>query len=258
MLVEQQLFETRDKVAEAIQVLQELEPPEGYYLADSGGKDSDVILELARMSGVKFDDHHNLTTIDPPPEVIYHIREHHKETKIERPEVPFLQRMKNKGAPSRQVRWCCSEYKERGGDGRFVITGVRSAESSKRAGRKMVEVCYRGGGKRYLNIIKHWSDEDVWEFHKEYNVPYCKLYDEGWQRIGCLFCPLASKTRLVEVERFPRYRVLFENAFIELYENKKAKKHTSVDRWKDGKDMFNWWISENRTSEDPDQLVLFE
>lgn len=35
-------------------------------IAYSGGKDSDVILELARMSGVKFRAIYKNTTIDPP------------------------------------------------------------------------------------------------------------------------------------------------------------------------------------------------
>ena len=64
-----------DKVQIAIERLRFYEPEEGYYLAYSGGKDSDAILELAKMAGVKFDAHHNLTTIDPP-ELVYHVRKH--------------------------------------------------------------------------------------------------------------------------------------------------------------------------------------
>lgn len=100
MLIEQQLFEKRDKVQEAIKTLQELEPKEGYYVADSGGKDSDVIYALVHMAGVKADYHHGLTTIDPP-DVIYHMREFHKDTVIERPEIPLLQKLIKKGYPTR-------------------------------------------------------------------------------------------------------------------------------------------------------------
>ena len=259
MLVENQLFEKRDKVAEAIQIIKDLEPDEGYYVADSGGKDSDIIYALVHMAGVKADYHHNLTTIDPP-DVIYHMRKNHPETQIDRPEIPFLQRMIKRGFPQRQRRWCCEEYKERGGSGRFVVTGIRSAESHKRAGRKMVEFCYKDtAGKRYLNIIKSWTDQDVWEFHEKYAIPYCKLYDEGWKRIGCLFCPMAGKRRLIEAERFPKYRKLFEKAFEKMYQDKKEKGLTSCDRWKDGKEMFEWWINEDRKGqESPDQTVMFE
>ena len=33
-------------------------------------------------------------------------------------------------------------------------------------------------------------DEDVWEFIHAYNIPYCKLYDTGCTRLGCVGCPM--------------------------------------------------------------------
>lgn len=60
------LFGTTDKVADAIKLLQKHEPPEGYFLCFSGGKDSVVIYDLAVKSGVKFDAYHNITTVEPP------------------------------------------------------------------------------------------------------------------------------------------------------------------------------------------------
>jgi phosphoadenosine phosphosulfate reductase len=256
MLVEKQLFEVRDKVQEAIDILKEFEPKEGYFLADSGGKDSDVILELARMSGVKFDAHHNLTTIDPP-DVIYHIREHHKETVIDRPKIPLLQQLVKSGYPTRQARWCCALYKEKGGAGRFIITGIRSQESVKRAGRKMIEFCYKDTGRRYLNIIKNWTEDEVWEFHREYSVPYCKLYDEGWKRIGCLMCPNAGKERVEHARKYPKYAGNFLRAFERRYEYAKERELTSATRFSSGKEMFDFWLHEEK-QEDDDQTILFE
>ena len=55
-----------NKVDVAINRLQTFEPPEGYYLAFSGGKDSQCIYHLAKMAGVKFDAHYSVTTVDPP------------------------------------------------------------------------------------------------------------------------------------------------------------------------------------------------
>lgn len=40
-----------DKVEIAIQRLKSFEPPEGYYLAFSGGKDSQCIYHLCKMGG---------------------------------------------------------------------------------------------------------------------------------------------------------------------------------------------------------------
>ena len=258
MLVEETLFGVVDKVKEAISVLKDLEPEEGYYLADSGGKDSTVILALARMSGVKYDSHYNVTTIDPP-ELVYFLREHHKETIFERPEKPLLGKMVEKGVyPSRMMRWCCDIYKERGGSGRLIMTGVRAAESSKRSKRRLVETCFKDGSRRYLNIIITWTDAEVWEFIKGNNIPYCSLYDEGFERLGCLMCPMAKgSNRKKEAERYPAYVKMFIKAFEKLYADKKEK-GKSVKRWKNGKEMFWWWMDDNRKAEDPDQTIMFE
>lgn len=73
-----------DRVEVAIKRLQTFEPPEGYYLAFSGGKDSVVIKALADMAGVKYDAHYNVTSVDPP-ELIQFVREHHTDVKWEFP-----------------------------------------------------------------------------------------------------------------------------------------------------------------------------
>ena len=43
-------------------------PPEGYYVAFSGGKDSTVMFDLVKRAKVKYDAHYNFTTVDPPAE----------------------------------------------------------------------------------------------------------------------------------------------------------------------------------------------
>lgn len=86
-MIERDLFgQKHDKVETAIKRFKTFEPAEGYYLADSGGKDSTVVRALAQMAGVRFDSHYNATTIDPPALVRF-IREKHPETIFERPEL---------------------------------------------------------------------------------------------------------------------------------------------------------------------------
>lgn len=103
------------KMYEAIQRLQAFEPDDGYYLAYSGGKDSDCILILAELAGVKFEAVHNLTTVDAP-ETVRYVQANSK-VRISRPETPMFQLIVQKGIPpTRRIRYCCSELKERGGD----------------------------------------------------------------------------------------------------------------------------------------------
>ena len=242
MLIENTLFGVRDKVKVAIERLKSFEPSEGYYLAFSGGKDSIVIKKLADMAEVKYDAHYNLTTIDPP-ELVYFIRKFHSDVIVDKPKRPFLIELVKRGFPRRLSRWCCEVYKERGGIGRFVITGVRRAESYNRSNRRMVENCYKKSlHKKFLNVIIDWEDDDVWEFIRKFELPYCKLYDEGWKRIGCLFCPFATSHKLEEIKKYPKYVKAFIRAFEKLYQNRKAKGAKRVNRWKNGVEMFWWWI----------------
>jgi phosphoadenosine phosphosulfate reductase len=137
------------KIELAIQRLRTFEPPDGYYLAFSGGKDSQCVYHLCVMAGVKFDAHYARTSVDPP-ELIYFIREHY-------PDVEFTCQHYSDGKPehyfrdgrpkpitmwsliadhtlppTRKVRYCCASLKEPGGVSRVVVTGVRWAESNNR------------------------------------------------------------------------------------------------------------------------------
>lgn len=132
-LVEYDLFgQKRDKVQTAIDRLRAFEPTEGYYVADSGGKDSTCVVKLCEMAGVKFDAHYNATTIDPP-QLVRFIRQHHPETEIEKPEYTMRELIvKKQMPPTRLMRYCCQHLKELHGQGRVVVTGVRWAESGNR------------------------------------------------------------------------------------------------------------------------------
>jgi len=142
-----------EKIKISIERIKEFEPPEGYYLAFSGGKDSQVIYELAKMANVKFDAHFNFTTVDPP-ELLRFIRTNYPDVKWNRPEKTMWQLIQQKMyPPTRIVRYCCESLKERGGKGRFLLTGIRKQESNKRRKRRMVEVCYKDKTKQESAVL---------------------------------------------------------------------------------------------------------
>lgn len=192
MLIENTLFGVRDKVQTAIDRIKEFCPPEGYYVAFSGGKDSTVVLDLVKRAGVKYDAHYNRTTVDPP-ELVRFIREQYPDVEERKPEMNMWQLIpKKRMPPTRTVRYCCQYLKEGGGAGRTVITGVRWAESTKRSKRRMVEVCNKNASKIHLHPIIDWSEYDVWTYIRSNNLPYCSLYDKGYKRLGCIGCPLGG------------------------------------------------------------------
>jgi len=259
-LVKQAVWgESRDIVQIAIERIRTFEPPEGYYVATSYGKDSVVIMDLVERSGVKYDAHFNLTSVDPP-ELIKFARQHKGNVQWHLPEKNMWQIIEeNHALPLRRVRFCCRLLKEIGGDDRLVITGVRAAESPRRQKRKMVESCIKSRTKRYLHPIIDWSDSDIWQYIKTNNIPYCPLYDEGFKRIGCIGCPMADRAE--QFKRWPGFERLWRRAAdrIVAYRKecgwKRGGKHRVFDA---GEEMFAWWMEENRKATGEDQCVLFE
>jgi phosphoadenosine phosphosulfate reductase len=278
-LVENTLFGERDKVKTAIERLRVFEPEEGYYLAFSGGKDSVVIKKLADLAGVKYDAHYSLTTVDPPELVIF-IKSAHPDVIIDKPDETMWELIVRKRMPpTRIVRYCCDVLKERHGIGRIVVTGVRWAESTRRKtarglvnigspktgailnndnieSRRMVESCYQKQ-KTLLNPIVDWSDEEVWEFIEEYNVEYCRLYDEGFSRLGCIGCPMAgSEGMKKDFERWPMYKRSYIRAFQKMIEKRKADGLNT--EWETGEECMMWWMNEKTPEEAPMYQLLEE
>ena len=254
-----------DKVQEAISHIRALEPPEGYYVAFSGGKDSQCIYELCKIAGVKFEAHYNVTTVDPP-ELIYFIRENYPDVIFHRPKLTMWQLIPKKlMPPTRIVRYCCEYLKEHGGVGRFVITGVRWAESVKRKNnRALVELnAYTKhkimineltseaiefikqaeikSSKHILNPIINWTKQEVWDFIRQRNLKYCKLYDCGFNRLGCIGCPMSGPMGMeFEFARYPK----FEQAYIRAFERmiKERKKRGLETKWLTGEEVMEWWM----------------
>lgn len=129
----------KTKLDLAIQRLKAFEPPEGYWVAFSGGKDSQCVYHLCQMAGVKFDAHYSVTSVDPP-EVVRFIRQEYPDVEFRFPRYSDGKRITmwnliplKMSPPTRTQRYCCEKMKESGGSGRVVVTGVRWAESARRA-----------------------------------------------------------------------------------------------------------------------------
>ncbi|WP_053983829.1 phosphoadenosine phosphosulfate reductase family protein [Niameybacter massiliensis] len=264
MLVEHTLFGEINKVDIAIKRLQEFEPQEGYLLAFSGGKDSQVVYHLAEMAGVKF--RAEVAPTPDPPELIRFRRKYYpdvierkcnvftkrqvKGTMEGRPKTIFNLISSKKQPPTRMQRYCCEELKENVGNvGDTVLVGVRWSESNNRKKLSMVSFWK---GKVMVRPIIDWTDEDVWEFLKKYKKPYCELYDQGFTRIGCIGCPLSSNQEK-ELEMYPKYKENYIRAF-----NRMIKNLDNNTTWQTGEDVMEWWIGKCKEKPLENQCSMFE
>ena len=198
---------------------------------------------------------HNLTTADPPDNVYYirrvfaALREEGVDCRIDVPRRSLWKIMRETLViPSRVMRVCCSELKERRmPDAPYIVTGVRWAESAVRRAKSGIAMVYNASappptaprytgleqaaaaagllttddastrrlfeqcqmrGVRVLNPIIDWSDGDVWSYLHSRGIEGNPLYKEGWTRIGCVGCPLAGR-RARELA-FARYPKLYK------------------------------------------------
>jgi phosphoadenosine phosphosulfate reductase len=273
----------------AIERLKAFEPEDGYYLCYSGGKDSDVIKILAHLAGVNFEAVHNLTTVDAP-ETVNYIRSQ-SDVRIDYPELSMWRLIEKKGMPpTRLIRYCCSELKERGGKGKVKITGVRWDESNNRK---------ENGG--LVKIIG--KPKTMQRFADENNVNYGLTkqnglilnYDDDASRRMVEHCYRTTSTMVnpvidwkdADVWQFLRHYDCRSNPLYECGFNRigcigciMARKHRKVEfelypkykenyirafdrmliarknagkptQWQSGKEVFSWWMQE-----DPNQITF--
>lgn len=248
----------------------------------SGGKDSDVMLELFRRSGIPFEVHNSHTTADAP-QTVRHIRKVFRGLELDgikcETELPTYKGKRTSMwklipeklmPPTRLVRYCCSVLKETGCANRYVATGVRWDESTYRANRgefekightkketekfstvmlmndnvssrRMTELCMQKN-KMVVNPIIDWTHSDIWDFIDSEHIETCELYHCGYDRVGCIGCPMTGKRMRREFEDFPEYKKLYIHAFERML--KERERRGKENTWKTGEDVFAWWIGD--------------
>lgn len=241
------------------------------------------MLELFRRSGVPFEVHNSHTTADAPQTVrhirkVFSVLELEGiKCEIEMPtymgdRTSMWKLIPQKlMPPTRIVRYCCSVLKETGCKNRYISTGVRWAESSSRktrgefekigdkkieaenfsevmlmndndARRRMTELCIMKH-KMVVNPIIDWTDSDIWNYLLSEHIQYNQLYDLGYERVGCIGCPMAGKKRLREFADFPQYKKMYIHAFERMLQEQKRRGKKS--KWKTADEVFLWWMEDD-------------
>jgi phosphoadenosine phosphosulfate reductase len=277
MLRVSQLDGVYDKPATAIARIKTMAPVAellygGYTVMVSGGKDSSVITDLAVRSGAKIKFETSWTGIEHP-ETVYFLRRERERLRSMGYSFEFVvprdrdgkqttmwKLIEKGGFPTRRSRFCCAALKEFNSGNKYVILGVRWAESPRRktrrrlheekgrysasfmtnsdndAGRRWSENCMRKN-ELVLNPVIEWTDEEVWEYIGERGLPYNPLYDRGYKRVGCIGCPMRGNRK--DFEDNPRYAALYKKSGAGYLRNKNLKGEKTMS----AEEYFSWWVS---------------
>lgn len=255
-----------EKITQSIELLRKgeklalkMQPDVGYYVGFSGGKDSQVLLELCRLAGVRYKAYHNVTTNDPPENIRF-IKENYPDVTFTIPPKSYFQLIEKKGLPTRLHRWCCELFKEKMGAGYTVLTGVRHEESRKRSQynpvarwsrkpdkREQLDLtqmetnhfeCVSGKDKIMIYPILSWTHDEVWEFIKSQQLPLNPCYTtEG--RVGCIYCPFApARSIMAYIQTHPKQHAALLHAIGRYLTNS-----CYGSNFQSPEDCFDWWLS---------------
>lgn len=184
----------RKKMLHSVELLQKAEKialnydaENGYYLAFSGGKDSQALFHMTQLAGVRFRGHMNLTSVDPP-EVIRFVKKNYPDVELLKPGKSIFQiAVEKQILPTMRVRWCCDEYKETAGAGKVTLIGIRKAESYRRAKRNEVEITNRKFSGNFDGLDEYRQEQRAKRARhksKEQGVNITNADEE--QTLGCI------------------------------------------------------------------------
>jgi len=223
----------------------------------SGGKDSTVVLELARRAGVTD---------------VFHV-----DTGMEFPETEefvaslgieqilhgnsFWDELKEYGLPQKDNRWCCERLKLepakrwRKGEPGITVQGNRWYESFSRSNLPAAIPNPYDPAQTNISPIRHWRALEVYLYIWWRNLPCNPLYEEGYERIGCWMCPAmleseAQRTR----ERYPDRAGRWDDYLRRWSKsNKKSREYIRLGlwRWKDIPPKMRELAKERGISVDP-------
>lgn len=238
-MISEELQRKIDGSIKLLRAVQKSRPNEIIEVAYSGGKDSDVILQLAKEAGINYEAIYKNTTIDQPGTI-----KHAKDmgATILQPKKTFRKLIEEKGFPGRFRRFCCSELKEyKVRD--VCIIGVRRDESRKRADMyKEPTGCKIYSKKERVSAIYpilEWTTKDVADFLQDRGIKCAPVYyDENGmfhaeRRLGCMCCPMKSKKK--RIEEFKKYKGMVRfyikagQKYIDTHECKLSKCQDAVE-----------------------------
>lgn len=222
-------------------------------VAFSGGKDSQCCYHLCKDAGIDFKAQYSITRFEPP-ELIAFIRKHYPDVTFRRAyKKSLVEDIAAHALPNRWTRWCCEAKHKKTPGFDICVIGVRWQESARRRMRWTM-FGHKKDGSAYVCPICDWTHSDVWEYLNGKGLQHCRLYDEGYKRIGCVCCPLSCSNNARDIERYPKFVNMLRLGFMKRIQRMDDKKETTrqlMEKYrKDPDRYFNNWLNHGYTESD--------
>ncbi len=232
----------------------------GFWGCAGAGPRSAVVRQLCKLAGVKVRWHFNESGLEPPEVADFVLAEIPDAVWEARPQGFLDAALDEVGVLKRRGCWCMREFKEWGGAGKVKLMGSRWAESLR--GRLLWETMrafdpgcslgYSRVASWVWNPVMRWTDADILEFVQRGTLAVCQLDAEGFERTGCIGCPMRGRAALTrDFVRWPAIAGAWRRAFERLWERKRGSSMTGAEgslvawpgipgihRWEE---LFEWW-----------------
>ena len=232
------------------------------YVSFSGGKDSLVVLDLAKAALKKREfKAFFLNTGIEFPETVEFARNFCREMKVPLEEMSsgsaFWQHVEKFGPPAKDFRWCCKvcklasvgdleirkgtcslpENETSNAVAYLTIDGKRKHESFSRARIAASETNPFVPAQLNIFPIRDWHALEVWLYIHWRGLSYNPLYDLGFERVGCWLCPSALAAEYARVKELHPEMHARWNAFLREWAKARGLSERFIEhgfwRWKE-------------------------
>ena len=99
-------------------------------------------------------------------------------------------------------------YERKSGLKPFI--GTMAVDSHLRKQQYFRNSCNTFEGKVNSRPLSIWTEADIWEYIRQFNLPYSKIYDMGYKNTGCVFCMFGVHRETTDMFNKNKFQLLKE------------------------------------------------
>ena len=113
---------------------------------------------------------------------------------------------------------------------------------------------------RQMLALLRMLTPQAWNYSRDVKLEQCSLYSEGFDRLGCIGCPLArEQNRRREFSRWPKFYEQYLRTFDRMLERRRQCGDAILDYASTAEIWMEWWLSDHvQETSGAGQLSLYE